>query len=402
LTLPLGQLRCFYPLGEEIVLDGLPAGTARVIARRAKGDLVEAELDGSAPLARLAGLAVGTYSVEALDAEGAVLAEELTTVARHAGERPVHGFATSFQSESVADVLGWLGALRCTVVQIYDWMAAYAAPLGPVQGWKDPSGRPVSFEALRALAAGIKAMGAVAHAYAPVYAVDLPYAASHPEIMMYRGDGAVERFFDLIELANPANRDWQRHFVESYGQAADRIGFDGFHIDTYGYPRAPLDAKGEPIDMRAAYRGFLEFVRAGRPSDLISFNQVNGVPSAAELPEGPGFRYCEVWAPNDGWRHLEGLLDRSAGQAGRLARTAAEQEQIRGSIACYPPVWGGRRQRPALLRRGGGALRSLLPQARKAVSGRGGQGDRLAPIRPSLPGPLHRGRGHQLVRDRRR
>ena len=89
-----------------------------------------------------------------------------------------------------------------------------------------------------------------------------------------------------------------------------------------------------------AYESFLRFVRSARPIELISFNQVNGVPSAAALPDGPGFRYCEVWPPNNGWRHLEGLLDRSSGRAGLLAPSSARDSLVRGSIACYPPVWG--------------------------------------------------------------
>jgi dextranase len=252
----------------------------------------------------------------------------------------VHGFATSFDLESVPSVLSWLKALRCTVVQIYDWMSSYSAPLGPPEGWKDPSNRPVSYQALRSLAAGIREGGAVAHAYAPVYAVDPPFAATHPDWLLYRNDGEAQKFFDLILITDPGNGEWQRHFIATYGGAADSIGFDGFHIDTYGYPRAPLDRKGNAIDMRAAYESFLTAVRAARPSDQISFNQVNGVPSAVELPGGPGFRYCEVWAPNDLWRHLEGLMDRSAGNAGRLSPRPPGVPLIRGSIACYPPVWG--------------------------------------------------------------
>ena len=159
-------------------------------------------------------------------------------------------------------------------------------------------------------------------------------------MLMYRGDGEAIRFLDQIVLANPANVDWQRHFVAAYGSAADAIGFDGLHIDTYGYPWVALDSDGNAIDMRAAYESFLRFVRAARPVELISFNQVNGVPSATSLPGGEGFRYCEVWPPNDGWRHLEGLLDRSSGRAGLLAPPTSRDSLIRGSIACYPPVWG--------------------------------------------------------------
>ena len=335
--IPLERLRAFYRTGEPIVVTSLPTGTARVVARRARGELVEAEVGRQASFAGLEG---GTYSVEALAADGSVLADELTTVGAHAGERPVHGFATSFDEENIPAVLDWLGKLRCTVVQIYDWMYKYTEPLGTEQIWQDFSGRSVSLQALCDLVAGIRTQGAVAHAYAPCYAVDPIFAAAHPEMLLYQGDGTAQRFFDLIKLADPANKEWQSYFAAAYGAAADRIGFDGFHLDTYGYPRAPLDASGHRVDLRASYEQFLSSFRAARPTDQISFNQVNGVPSAVMLPEEPCFRYCEVWAPNDSWRHLEGLMDRSAGRAGLLGPALSDGPIMRGTIACYPPVWG--------------------------------------------------------------
>jgi dextranase len=333
---PFDEVHAFYRTGEELQVSTLPAGTSRVVACRATGEVVEAELGAGARFSELSG---GTYVIQALDDRGGLLAEELTTIGAHQGERPVHGFATSFQDEDTPVVVAWHKALRTTVVQVYDWMASYTEPLGPPNGWKDPSNRPVSFEALRALAAGLGELGSVAHAYAPVYAVGNTFAAEHPEMLMYQGDGTAIRFLDQIVLANPNNVDWQRHFVAAYGSAADAIGFGGFHIDTYGYPRIAQDADGNPIDMRLAYESFVSFLRAARPDDLISFNQVNGVPSAAHLPQGPGFRYCEVWPPNTGWRHLEGLLDRSSGRAGLLAPKERDTF-VRGSLACYPPVWG--------------------------------------------------------------
>jgi dextranase len=329
------ELRSFYRTGEEILLASVPAGAARVVACRATGEVVEAE---PGKTARFRDLGPGTHALQALDAGGHLLAEELTTIGTHQGERPVHGFATSFRDEDIPTVLAWHRALRTTVVQIYDWMASYTDPLGPPGGWNDPSNRPVSFEGLRALASGLGELGAVAHAYAPIYAVGNAFAAAHPEMLMYEGGGKAIRFLDQIVLANPANVDWQRHFVDAYGSAADAIGFGGFHVDTYGYPRIAQDCDGEAIDLRLAYESFLKFLRSARPADLISFNQVNGVPSAACLPDGPGFRYCEVWPPNNDWRHLEGLLDRSSGRAGLLAQR--EGELMRGNLACYPPVWG--------------------------------------------------------------
>jgi dextranase len=158
---------------------------------------------------------------------------------------------------------------------------------------------------------------------------------------MYRGDGAPESLFDNIVLANPLDVRWQRHFTETYGEAADKVGFNGFHLDSYGFPRAAVDKQGQHIEMRSAYESFIESFRTQRPDDEISFNQVNGVPSGLSLPEGPWFRYCEVWPPNDRWRHLEGLLERSAGRTGLVgpSQPAPGSFATRGSLACYPPVW---------------------------------------------------------------
>jgi dextranase len=137
---------------------------------------------------------------------------------------------------------------------------------------------------------------------------------------------------------DPSNEEWQRHWIDAYGRAADVLGFNGFHLDTYGYPRCALDTQDRPVAIDSGYDDFVRSVRAERPRDVLSFNQVNGVPRGFQAPELPGFRYIEVWPPNDGWRHLEGLLSRSAGSAGPQGDT----------LAIYPPVWG--RERASALR----------------------------------------------------
>ncbi|HXY44844.1 MAG TPA: hypothetical protein VEH29_11700, partial [Acidimicrobiales bacterium] len=113
-------MRTFYATGEDVILEDLPAGTTGLLARRASGEEVKGVIEGVVEgVARLEGLASGTYVMEAVAADGKILAEEMTTVGAHPGERPVLGFATSFDETSVEPVLDWLRALRCTVVQIY-------------------------------------------------------------------------------------------------------------------------------------------------------------------------------------------------------------------------------------------------------------------------------------------
>jgi dextranase len=330
------ELRSFYRKEEEIALSVLPIEAHSVIARRADGSAIEAERINDKWLFALVN---GTYNIEVFDSSGTLLCEEITTVGSHQGERPVHGFATSFQDSDVEEIIGWHRALRTTVVQIYDWMFSYTAPLGDAAGWKDPSNRPVSLTALQRMASELGSLGAVTHAYAPIYAVGNDFAKANPQMLLYEDNGEAIRFLDQIVIANPSNAEWQQHFVKSYGEAMDAIGFNGLHVDTYGYPRLAFDSDGEPVDMRAGYEAFLNYLRDARPRDLISFNQVNGVPSAANLPGGPWFRYCEIWPPNIAWRHFEGLLDRSSGVAGLVRDESTLDANVRGSLACYPPVW---------------------------------------------------------------
>jgi len=198
--------------------------------------------------------------------------------------------------------------------------------------------------------------GAAPQAYAPVYAADPDFSQAHPGWLLYRSDGEAQRLGDLLQITDPGSPDWQRHWLENYGPGADALGFGGFHLDTYGYPRQPLDSAGRPVSMAAAYTRFLQVVRAARPADVLSFNQVNGVPRGLELPGPPGYRYVEVWPPNDRWRHLEGLLQRSGeggasvGLAGSKAGFLAPS-QAAGVLALYPPVWTADRA---------GALRTVV------------------------------------------
>ncbi len=328
MTSMLSDLRCQYLTGEEIVATGLPAQVVSALVRTAFGRTFAGEVSGGE--ARFSGIPTGTHAVELYAADDALLAEELISVRDELGEDPIMGFATSFDIATVPSTLEWLTRLRCTVVQIYDWMERYSEPLGPAGVYRDGLGREIDRYALEALIAGIRSRGAVAQAYAPVAAAD---PGSHRESRLYRSDGAQESLGDLLDIMNPGDTAWQRHWVMQYGAAADALGFNGFHLDTYGYPRAPLDAEDKPVAINAGYDSFIRAVRAARPDDVISFNQVNGVPSGIKPPSAPSFRYVEVWPPNDRWRHLEALMARSAGGAERQGDT----------LAIYPPVWEGDR-----------------------------------------------------------
>lgn len=339
----LSDLRSAYLVGDSIVVADLPRHTSSVQVLTAFGAAFEATLDDGS--ATVVGLGEGTHVLVARSASGELLAEEFFGVRRAIGEDPIMGFVTSFDEESQSSVLTWLRKLRCSVVQIYDWMDSYSTPLATTDLYEDPLGRAIERSALAKLIAGIKDLGGVAQAYAPVMAADAELANAHPEWRLFRNDGEPQSLGDLLQIMDPGNAEWQQHWIDNYGHAADALGFNGFHLDTYGYPRAALNSSREPVSMAEGYSDFVGAVRKARPHEVLSFNQVNGVPRGFITPASPSFRYVEVWAPNDRWRHLEGLLHRSADTS----------EHHGDTLAIYPPVWEG--ERDSALRTG------LLSQA---------------------------------------
>ena len=322
----LFTLRTAYLPGELIVVSDLPDVAGEVLVCTSTGQIINASLEHG--VATVANVPEGTHAFEMRSIEGDLLEEEFFSV-RPLGEEPVMGFVTSFDQRSRDSVLEWLTQLRCTVVQVYDWMDSYSTPMPASNRYDDPLGRPIERSSLVALIDGIRSIGAVAQAYAPVCAADAELADSHPEWRLYRNDGEPESLGDLLQIMDPGSSGWREHWNREYGRAVESLGFNGFHLDTYGYPRNALNVQGEPVSMERGYVEFVEAVRSAHPHDVVSFNQVNGVPRSFPVPLSPSFRYSEVWPPNDQWRHLEGLLGRSAGPHPPHGDT----------LAIYPPVW---------------------------------------------------------------
>ena len=89
-----------------------------------------------------------------------------------------------------------------------------------------------------------------------------------PEWLLYRSDGEPQRLGrPSADHRSRRRSEWQRHWLAATGGAADALGFSGFHLDTYGYPRAPLDDRGRPVaDARAPTRRSCARCARARPA----------------------------------------------------------------------------------------------------------------------------------------
>ncbi len=108
----LNDLRAFYRTGDEVVVGPLTPGASLARPPRHR----RAEPSGKPQMIACGSRTSsrGTYALELVDADGHLVAEEFTTVGAHQGERPVHGFATSFEERDIPAVLEWHRALRST------------------------------------------------------------------------------------------------------------------------------------------------------------------------------------------------------------------------------------------------------------------------------------------------
>lgn len=112
---------------------------------------------------------------------------------------------------------------------------------------------------------------------------------------------------------------WRRWILDQYRETITRMGFDGIHIDQYGYPKRSLSrATGDwdVVDLGAEFTGFVEQatseVLAVAPQGGSIFNLVNAWP-LEEMPKvrSDAATYIEVWEPHSTYRDLYELIRRA-------------------------------------------------------------------------------------------
>jgi dextranase len=111
-------------------------------------------------------------------------------------------------------------------------------------------------------------------------------------------------------------RDW---IEAQYESAIASLGFDGIHIDQYGFPKRALSrASGtwRELDIGAEFPGFVEEacrrILARRPDGGSIFNCVNAWPlDAMPAVASDAATYIEVWEPHSSYRDLYDLVRRA-------------------------------------------------------------------------------------------
>jgi dextranase len=304
--------RAQYRPDQDVLLlvRGAPA-SLRLVVRHLGQTVVDkpvavSEPDFDLPLGRFA---EGGYEVE--------LGDELTAfdVAADPNAYLRYGFLSSFQPEDRSDTsdLDQLLRYRVNVVHFYDWMYRHHEFLPPDDRFTDAMGRAVDLGAVKAKISQAHDRGQRTMAYGAVYGAESEYIASRPQQRLYRADGSPLVFIGVIAFCNIApGNPWVDNIVEQYRLTVSELGFDGIHMDQYGYPKVAFDYQGRPVDLEAAFVHLIERTKttldAVRADNTVLFNAVGDWPTARVAPAPQDAVYIEVWDPHSTYGHLMGLV----------------------------------------------------------------------------------------------
>jgi dextranase len=303
-------LKATFGLDDDVAVEvrGAPAG-ASVALLHLDRVLAQTKLRQGQRLAAFPPQPRGGYGIE-LTADGRVLARTAADVLADPLERPRYGFVSDFSAGRDVEAAGeHARRLHLNVVQFYDWMFRHARLAPPRERYEDPLGRPLSLRSVRRLVERFRALGTRSLGYAAVYAVGSEDRAEWQDAGLYKPDGRPWQLGEsFLWLVDPADRRWLDHFRAELRGAVAAAGFDGFHLDQYGWPKVAQRADGTPVDVAGAFAKLIRSVRRGVPDARLIFNNVNDFPTWATARAPQDAIYIEVWPPHERLEHLGALI----------------------------------------------------------------------------------------------
>ncbi|MBI4924199.1 MAG: glycoside hydrolase family 66 protein [Devosia nanyangense] len=306
----------------EIEIRGtVPAGALRVWHL---GEFVSETAHDGAPLITLPALSEGGYGIELGELRTAV---EVSASPR---ERLRYGFVANFAPDkNITGLCDTVRRFHLNGVMFYDWAYRHADLMAGGDDYRDPLDQPIALSTVQRLVAGVQAAGSRALGYAAVYAVGQKEWHLWQHQALLKAGGEPYALGDFLFVLDPAAPDWLEHFATDLKAATAKLGFDGYHLDQYGYPKRAIRADGVDVDVADSFVTMIEGVRAALPDAHLVFNNVNDFPTGLTARTQQDAVYIEPWAPQLTLQSLADTVTR--------ARTAGEGKPV--VLAAYQHVY---------------------------------------------------------------
>lgn len=230
-------------------------------------------------------------------------------------QAPRYGFLSDF-APGQPDIEARCDSLlhyHLNVVQFYDWMWRHYKLLPPSEEFTDALGRRLSLHSVREAIRGVQSRGGAAMAYGAVYGAEPEFVEQHPELVLYDEEGKRISLAELFYIMNIApDSAWAPMIVGEFAEVVREMGFDGIHLDQYGFPKTARTAEGEVVDLAQHFPLLIEAARAAvvavRPGAGVIFNAVENWPIETVAPTSQDAVYIEVWPPDVSYNDLRRLI----------------------------------------------------------------------------------------------
>lgn len=240
-----------------------------------------------------------------------------------------YGFLADFSAEEAeSEDVEYLSKLHVNAIQFYDWMYRHDHLVSKEESYEDPMGRPTALAAIREKIDACKRLGIRPFAYGAVYSAGRELFEEHPDWGLYTMDGQPMTFADWLYFMNPAEGSpWSTFIVHEYVEAVRQLGFQGIHMDTYGYPKNVWDSEGNTVSLAKEYPALINnayrAVVSEDPQAGVIFNAVNNWPVETVALAEQDAVYIEVWPPHDNYYDLYTLIREASRISGKGVILAA-------------------------------------------------------------------------------
>jgi dextranase len=313
MTFELLPLRAAFKPGEPLLLEvrDLPApGELRVLHL---GDPVATQAVASSGVVKLEALPPGGYGVElrcaGVEGSSEDLARTAIEIARAETPRMRYGFVVDYRPERDVDgVSELIRRLHLTDVQFYDWAYRHADLLGGGESYADALDQPITLASVRHLIGAVQGAGARALGYAAVYGIGNDEWDTWSHLALLSPTELPYSLGDFLRLIDPADPGWLDHFTSALREATARLGFDGFHLDQYGYPKHAARPDGALVALEDSFATLIDGARSALPGARLVFNNVNNFPTWRTGKTAQDAVYIEVWPPHTTLGHLAAVV----------------------------------------------------------------------------------------------
>lgn len=228
-----------------------------------------------------------------------------------------YGFLSDFSAgdKDTKDVSA-LRKYHINFVQYYDWSYRHDNLVAEQEEYTDMMGKPVSLAAVKNKIAACGSYGMKSLGYGAVYAASKDFYERHKDWGLYTAAGEPFVFIDVFYIMNIMRAcPWHEHIVSQYQRAVCEAGFDGIHMDTYGFPKTAYSHYNHSTELLRMEQHYPELIQSAKEAlnrvkddNYLIFNNVGNWPVSTVADAPQSAVYIEVWPPYEQYCHIKRLI----------------------------------------------------------------------------------------------